>query len=91
MGRNPPARRLRPLTWLYSDFFAGDYDLISNIGQLTSTRDLLLDFEDYRYHPQNHSRLRRFLLLSASTVRVARLVHTAFRLVHTALRLARAP
>ena len=78
-----PARVLfRPLTWLYSDFFAADYDLISNIGQLTSTRDLPLDFEEYRYHPQNPSRLRRLLLLSASTTQVSRLVHTAFRLAH---------
>ena len=78
---NLPARVLfRPLTWLHSDFFAADYDLISNIGQLTSTRDLPLDFEEYRYHPQNQSRLRRFLLLSASPARVTRVVHTAFRL-----------
>lgn len=76
-----PARLLYyPLSWLHSDFFAADHDLIANIGQLTATRDLPLDFEEYRYHPQNQSRLRRLLLLSASTARVTRVVHTAFRL-----------
>jgi hypothetical protein len=74
-----PARLLFPLIHaLDSDFFAADYDLISNLGQLTSTADLGLDFEEYRYHPENQSRLRHFFLLSTSGERVHRLVHATF-------------
>ena len=75
-----PARLLLPLIHaLDADFFAADHDLISNLGQLTATADIGLDFEEYRYHPENQSRLRHFLLLSVSGERARRLVRTTFR------------
>ncbi len=77
---HPPARLFLPLlNALDSDFFAADHDLIANVGQLTSTGDLDLDFEEHRYHPKNQSRLRRFFLLSVSTERLSRLVRNVFR------------
>ena len=77
---HPPARMLLPvIRTLSPDFFAADQDLIANVGQLTSTRDLDLDFEEHRYHPKNQSRLRRFFLLSVSTERLSRLVRQTFR------------
>jgi hypothetical protein len=61
------------------DFFAADHDLIAGVGQLTRASDLALDLEEYRYHPANQSRLRRFLLLCVSTERITRLVRSHLR------------
>lgn len=69
----------RVIVGLAPDFFAADHDLIANVGQLTRAGDLALDFEEYRYHPANQSRLRRFFLLCVSTERIAQLVRTHLR------------
>lgn len=75
-----PAALLHPLIVLLSpDFFAADHDLVANVGQLKHAGDLGLDLEEYRYHPANQSRLRRFFLLCISTERVGQVVRAHLR------------
>jgi hypothetical protein len=75
----PAAVFYRLIVLLSPDFFAADHDLIASVGQLTRAGDLVLDLEEYRYHPGNQSRLRRFFLLCVSTERVNQLVRAHLR------------
>jgi len=75
----PAAVFYRLIVALAPDFFAADHDLIANVGQLTRANDLALDLEEYRDHPGNQSRLRRFFLLCVSTERVGQLVRAHLR------------
>lgn len=76
----PHARVLLPVAWLLeSSVLAADYDLIADIGQLTSRREFTDTVSVRRYHPANRGFLRKVVRVRVSINRLQKLVYTVMR------------
>ena len=56
-------------------YFATDFELILNVGQLTEARHLTEAVDDFQLHPWNHGFLRRRLKIRVSGARLGHVVH----------------
>lgn len=76
----PHARLLLPFARVFDDtLLAADYDLISDIAQLTSRREFSDSVGVRRFHPANHGFLRKVVRVRVSIARLHRLVYDVMR------------
>lgn len=74
------ARLLLPAARIFDPaVLAADYDLISDVAQLTSRREFSDSVSTRRFHPANHGFLRKVVGVRVSITRLHRLVYDTMR------------